>query len=240
MEVDSGSCYFLLNSDWWNRLGRPVLLRGPILKDVSRNIIPVLGTATVEVRLNNQSKQLRVFFLDRLDTASLLGREWIAEVHLLLVHQTQPEPVPTSLTLILTEYSNLFDVYSVSNHRVQSQPLHQAELQLQAVQTSTCAICSPTQGWGWAWSGGVPRHIKQGETAEFSTTPIVPVLKPNGQVRICGDFKVSVNQYLDLTQYPVPHIEEVSNVYPVVKSSPSSTYLMRTFREFSTMNLSVK
>ena len=47
------------------------------------------------------------------------------------------------------------------------------------------------------------------ETAEFSTTPIVPVLKPSGQVRICGDFKVSVNQYLDLTQFPLPHIEEV-------------------------------
>ena len=47
------------------------------------------------------------------------------------------------------------------------------------------------------------------ETAEFSTTPIVPVLKTSGQVRICGDFKVSVNQYLDITQYPLPHIEEV-------------------------------
>ena len=50
--------------------------------------------------------------------------------------------------------------------------------------------------------------ISKVETAEFSTTPIVPVLKPSGQVRICGDFEVSVNQYLDLTQYPLPHIEE--------------------------------
>ena len=51
--------------------------------------------------------------------------------------------------------------------------------------------------------------ISKVETEEFSTTPIVPVLKPSGQVRITGDFKVSVNQYLDLTQYPLPHIVEV-------------------------------
>ena len=51
--------------------------------------------------------------------------------------------------------------------------------------------------------------ISKVETAEFSTTPIVPVLIQNAQVRICGDFKVSVNQYLYLTQYPLSHIKEV-------------------------------
>ena len=35
------------------------------------------------------------------------------------------------------------------------------------------------------------------------------MLKPNGQVRICGDLKVSVNQYLDFAQYSLPHIEGV-------------------------------
>ena len=51
--------------------------------------------------------------------------------------------------------------------------------------------------------------ISKVAAAEFSTTPIVPVLKPNGQFRICRDFEVTVNRYLDLTQYPLPHIEEI-------------------------------
>ena len=45
--------------------------------------------------------------------------------------------------------------------------------------------------------------------SEFSTTPILPVLKPTGQVRICEDFKVTVNRYLESTHYPLLQIEEI-------------------------------
>lgn len=39
--------------------------------------------------------------------------------------------------------------------------------------------------------------------------PIVPVMKKNGRVRICGDFKVTINQALDMDSYPIPRIEEL-------------------------------
>lgn len=40
-------------------------------------------------------------------------------------------------------------------------------------------------------------------------TPIVPVLKPDGNVRICGDFSVTLNQDLYLDHYTIPRIEEL-------------------------------
>ena len=56
IKIDSGSCYSNLNSEHWKQLSKPKLTKGPELRDVSRNSIPVFNIAYVDVRLKRQHK----------------------------------------------------------------------------------------------------------------------------------------------------------------------------------------
>ena len=53
-------------------------------------------------------------------------------------------------------------------------------------------------------------------------SPIVPVLKRNGQVRICGNFKQTVNPVLQIDKYPILNID---NLYSKVSGGHYFTRL---------------
>lgn len=86
---------------------------------------------------------------------------------------------------------------------------------------------------------GIISPVKFSEWA----TPIVPVVKKNGDVRICGDFKVTINPALCAEKYPIPRIEDLfaslsggqhfSKTYPM----PTCKWLWRKNLENSSQSL---
>lgn len=58
------------------------------------------------------------------------------------------------------------------------------------VRQEQVGILSPTQFSEWA-------------------TPIVPIVKKNGKVHICSDFKATLNPALRAEHYPIPKIEDL-------------------------------
>ena len=49
------------------------------------------------------------------------------------------------------------------------------------------------------------------EPVEFSkwAAPVVPVIKRDGTVRICGDYKLTVNKAAKLDTYPLPKVDDL-------------------------------
>ena len=54
-------------------------------------------------------------------------------------------------------------------------------------------------------SEGIIKKVSHSDWA----APIVAPFKKDGSVRVCGDFKVTVNPQLEIDQYPLPRIEEI-------------------------------
>lgn len=50
--------------------------------------------------------------------------------------------------------------------------------------------------------------ITRADSADWGT-PVVPVLKPNGRIRICGDYKTTLNPYLEKVNHPQPRETEL-------------------------------
>ena len=44
-------------------------------------------------------------------------------------------------------------------------------------------------------------------------TPLVIVLKSDGKLRVCGDFKITINQCIETKTYPLPATEDLFFVH---------------------------
>ena len=62
----------------------------------------------------------------------------------------------------------------------------------------------------------IERQVTDGvlKPVQFSdwATPVVPVIKKDGSVRLCGDYKITVNRATETDTYPLPVIEELLTV----------------------------
>ena len=142
------------------------------------------------------------------DGPSLLGRNWLLKITL---DWHEIKNVSTALVELLQKYRTLF------NDQLGTMVGVQAKL---AVKPDAKPKFCRARTAPYALRDAIEKdltHLQQLgviESVKYSdwATPIVPVPKPDGSVRICGDFKVTINPVLQIDKHLIPKPEDLLTV----------------------------
>ena len=175
-----------------------------LLKTYTGEKLRVLGQMQVQVKYNCQEQSLPLLVVAG-GGPSLWGRNWLNAIKL---NWAQIKQVTRGLQPLLQKYGDVF--------RQELGTLKGIEVQLVVPKDATPKFFKP-HPVPYAIRGAIEKDLERLKTlgvikkTSYSdwAAPIVAVPKPNSTVRICEDYKVTINPVLQIDQYPVPKGEDL-------------------------------
>ena len=213
MEVDTGATYSLISMDTYRRLWpdqrKPILRKTDVtLRTYTGEKVIIRGCIRVSVKYQSQQEDLNLLVVAG-SGPSLLGRDWLQTLRLewASICRIQAPPSET-LSKLLEQHAGLF--------KDELGMVKGTTAKIHVNSEAQPIFCRP-RTVPYALREKVDREIerleKDGviEPVQFSdwAAPVVPVVKPDGSVRLCGDYKVTINRVAKLDVYPLPRIEEI-------------------------------
>ena len=213
MEVDTGATLSIMSNHTYKKLwpagSRPKLRPSTArLSTYTGEKIHVIGQITVCVVYMQQKRQLPLLIVPD-EGPTLFGRDWLEHIKIdwTGIHHLHSRP-DQRVKQILDRYPAVFSgklgEVKGSSATLQIDPEEQprffkarpvpyslrskVETELNRLQEH--GVISPVEFSDWA-------------------APIVPVVKPDGNIRICGDYKLTVNAVSKTDPYPLPRIEDI-------------------------------
>lgn len=223
MEIDTGAAVSVMPLNTFHALFPKAKMQaaGIKLRTYSGDLLKPAGKVLVEVQYKDQRKKLPLYLIEEArDT--LFGRAWINNLKM-----DWKEVKINSITLEAgVEFRKISGEGKKKLEKLLQQNLtlfeesigvlnnFQARLPLKGNAIPKFSKARPLP---YALVDKVSKELDRLEPlniiskTEFRewATPIVPVLKRNGEVRICGDFKTTVNPMLQEIKYPLPVIKDI-------------------------------
>lgn len=211
MEIDTGAARSIISDKtftqlWSQELSPPLKPTNATLKTYTGEQIKPLGAISVQVEATEQKQQLELLIVPG-DGPSLLGRDWL---RCLKLDWTQIHHLNCSDTLqaVLDRHSNVFD---------SSLGLVQGTTAKINVDTTATPKFFKARPVPYALHDKVDKELdhleKEGVIQPIThsdwAAPVMPVVKRDGSVRLCGDFKITVNKVAKFDSYPLPHIDDL-------------------------------
>lgn len=206
MELDTGASVTLMSEkEYRQKFDGKLSKTSIVLRTYTGQILPVIGEKSVTVTYEGQKLSLPLLVV-KADGPALLGRNWLSQLKL------NWQSIKYTIHGNLEE--EIFRKFEVFNEELGTVKGVTATLRLQENVSPKFFKPRPVP---FALKDKISDELERLEKAgilkrvESSDwgTPIVPVLKPDGSVRICGDYKVTINPYLDVPEYPLPTSEEL-------------------------------
>lgn len=208
MEIDTGASVSVVSQTVYRELLHEKRLEKTTvqLKTYGGESLKVLGEISVKVRQGGKEALLPLLVV-RGSGPSLFGRNWLSQFQLdwKEIHSLQQ----TALSQLLEKYAAIFEPGLGTLEGVEAKIIMDPQAQPKFHKARSVP---------YAMRGLVDKELerlaREGiiEPVPFSdwAAPIVPVLKSDKtSVRICGDFKVTINQASKLESYPIPKIEDL-------------------------------
>ena len=185
------------------------------LRSASGHLLQLLGEAAVTVTYGAFSKAMKLYvardkcppLFGRSWLRAIFGDKWIDSLKAGAVNRVEAL-MPSSIKQILDRYEESFfkpglGLVSGYNARLDLKPDAKPRFfKPRPVPYSLQQKVADT----------LQRMEQDGQLEKISHcdwgTPIVPVVKPDGSIRICGDYKVTVNPQLALARHPMPRAED--------------------------------
>ncbi|XP_055701773.1 uncharacterized protein K02A2.6-like [Phlebotomus papatasi] len=215
LQYDTAADVTIFTIDTWKKLGKPHLKTPDIgLKDAQTNPMRISGEISCKVFFRGEEKQCRAFVSETAHS-DLFGIEWINTFELWNVapsafcnsvkQKFDPEAavkeLQSSFPTVFNEELGMCTKFTANIHlKVGATPIfrpkrevafHARELvdeELQRLQAT--GVISPVEFSPWA-------------------APVLAARKPNGRVRICGDYSTGLNEVVEPHNHPIPGPDEL-------------------------------
>ncbi|XP_055918925.1 uncharacterized protein K02A2.6-like [Eupeodes corollae] len=216
MELDTGSAVTIIPQCVMSELFATKKLMSSNLKvkGYGGEEIKVYGKIECECEYQGKNKKLEVYITEP-GRSALLGRDFATEFGLILslrnsieVHKVT-KSIESKIGELETKFANVFD-------NKMGKFKHE-KINLKMKNETVSPVFIKPRNLPYALKENVEKEIDRLTAEGILTpveynkwgTPLVPVIKSDGRIRLCGDYKSTINKYLEVDTYPLPRIQDL-------------------------------